>query len=226
MATRFYIPRNSASTAIAPTGNSEWEVKSDVVRARLLTTPVGDSLGNLAYADANNTDKDILLLQLISDELVAGQLIQLNSSLLVMRASETSSLNNLRLAATIRVIAADGTTVRSEGSVLRDNSEVSTSLTSRLHSFSPLASSYTTVAGDRLVVEIGLGGDPSSSGNHTGVINCGDAAASWLPTADNDSSASNPFLEVTETLSFVVPDDGGTSIAVLTRHTSARILGA
>ena len=65
------------------------------------------------------------------------------------------------------------------------------------------ATNYTTVAGDYLVLEVGVGGDPAVGFNHESGMRFGDAAASDLPEDNTDTTDLNPWVQLTDTLTFV-----------------------
>ena len=76
MATRFYLRNTTQATGISPTPDAAWEDTSNLVRAVANTTPTADAMADVvAPDDADDTDRDVILRQYVSDELTAGQTI-------------------------------------------------------------------------------------------------------------------------------------------------------
>lgn len=207
MATRFYLPEDAITPPISPTPSASWEDTSNLVRSICSTAKYGDAMTTVALPDdGDDTSKDVLSRQYVSAELTAGQTITGSQSLKSQcRIVEVSGGNNLFLALGIRVIASDGTTVRKTVlDVTRDNTEASSgTLTNRAFTATSAATNYTTVAGDRLVIEIGLGGDPAGGSVHEGSLRLGTAAASDLAEDDSSTTDNNPWVQLNDSLTFV-----------------------
>ena len=198
MATRFYLPKTTASTPITPTPDAAWEDTSVLGRAMTSTAKISDAMALVDFTDLDTSDKDIIFRQYISLALTAGQTITGSQALKAQaRVSETSTDNNMFLTVGIRVIASDGTTVQKTVlAVTRDDTEAATTLTNRKFNATSAATNYTTVAGDRLAVEIGIGGDPDGMfSSHMGAVRFGDAAASDLAEDDTATTDDNPWLD-------------------------------
>ncbi len=211
MATRLYLPATAAPTAINPTPDAAWEDTSILARAVCRTTKINDTLATVSFTDATNTDKDILFRQYVSLELLAGQTITGSQALkFQVRAQERVAGNNMFAAFGIRVIASDGSTVRKTVlAVNRDGVEINNSaLTNRASTATSAATNYTTLAGDRLVIEIGTGGDPANTGgaDHDTDLRLGDSSGSDLPENDTATTDDNPWVELADTLTFVDPE--------------------
>lgn len=218
MATRFYLRKTAESTGISPTPDSSWEDTSNLARAQLRTASSSDALGNVSIPDDGDaTNKDILIFQYVSDALTAGQTFTGGQAYEIqVQAYEEDSANNLFLTIGLRIIASDGSTVRKTAiAVVRDATEVSSIIgtpQNRRLSGTTAATNYTTQSGDRLVLEIGLGGDPSAAGVHEGTVRLGDNGASDLPEDDtNTETTRNPWFELTDTLTFGGGGGGGGS---------------
>lgn len=107
------------------------------------------------------------------------------------------------LAIGIRVIADNGSTVRKVVlDVTRDDVEMATTLTNRQFTATSATGNYVTQRGDRLVIEVGAGGDPTGSNPHDFTLRLGDSAASDLPENDTATTDDNPWIELTDTLTF------------------------
>ena len=205
MATRLYLPASAAATPITPTPDAAWEDTSILARAMTSTAVISDPMATVSFTDADETNKDILFRQWISEPLTAGQTITGSQALKAqVRGKEGGGGNNLFLTLGIRVIAANGTTVQKVVlAPTRDDVELATAtLTNRQFTATSAATNYTTVTGDRLCIELGTGGDPLTANNHNSDLRLGDAAASDLAENDTSTTDDNPWVQLTDTLTF------------------------
>ena len=201
MATRFYLPGTAASTPITPTPDAAWEDTSILARAMTSTAKISDPMATVSFNDADATNKDILFRQWISEPLTPGQTITGAQAIKAqVRVAELTTFGEMFLAVGIRII--NGTTVQKTVlAVTRDNVEAATGLTNRQFTATSAATNYTTVADDRIVIEEGMGGDPIS-GDHESTMRFGDAAASDLAENDTATTDDNPWVQLTDTLTF------------------------
>jgi hypothetical protein len=205
MATRLYLPNSAQTTPISPTPSASWEITTGFVLTNAHTVPGGDAMGTDSFADNNAANRDNLLHQFISQALQPGQTVTGGQNLqLQALCSQVALTNNMFLSFGIRIIAADGSTVQKTVlDVFRDTvNEAATTLTNRSVTTTSAATNYTTVLGDRLVIEVGMSGDPDTGSDHDSAIRFGDAAASDLPTDDASTDDFNPWVELTDTLAF------------------------
>lgn len=204
--TRLYLPASASPTAITPTPDIAWEVTSILARTKTSIYRSGDALATVSFADVDNTDRDILFRQFISAPLTPGQTITGSQALkLQVRVAERLAGNNLFLVAGIRVIAGDGTTVQKTVLVVtRDDVEATTALTNKQFTATSAITDYTTVQGDRLCIEIGMGGSPAQTGgaDHDSDIRLGDAGTLDLIEDDSATADNNPWIQFTDLLSF------------------------
>jgi hypothetical protein len=102
----------------------------------------------------------------------------------------------------VKVVSSDGSTVRGvlvgSAGTPRTFDSLPTNLTNR--SDSTTSTEVIAQAGDRLVIEIGTGGDPGLSGAHDSSLGFGDSAASDLPEDITTTTALNPWVEFAEDL--------------------------
>jgi hypothetical protein len=168
MATRHYLGAEAESTPIAFATQTGWENTSILARAFGKTTKRGLAMTTVSFADTDYTDKDILFRQYDLGELTPGQRIlsELDNEAFVsicIRVAEEAATSNMKLAFGLRIMAANGTTVRATlVPVKRVSAEASaTELGSRWKFLAMDYVDYTTVAGDHAVLEIGMGGDPT-----------------------------------------------------------------
>jgi hypothetical protein len=200
MSTRWYLQSSPDTTPITPTPDSAWEDTSILARANTTTTPSNDAFSSQSYSDLAGTDYDQLFHQWISEELTPGQTITgLQSVKAQVRCSETSALNNQFLALGIRIL--NGTTVQKTVlPVTRDDVEAATSLTNRQFTATSNSGDYTTVSGDRVVIEMGMGGN---SVNHSTSMRFGDpSSGSDLAEDDTSTSDDRPWVQLNDTLTF------------------------
>ena len=219
MATRLYLPASTAATRISPTPDTAWEDTTALARIVSDTAKLGNALATVSFADATNTDKDVLLRQWVTKlPLTVGQTITGGQALkFQVRGAERVNGNNLFTTIGIRVIK--GTTVNKTVLVVtRDGVELVTSLTNRQFTANSAATNYTTVAGDFLVIEIGAGGDPAQTGgaDHDYDLRLGDSGASDLAENDTATTDNNPWVELTDTLTFLADTVITPPVAALT----------
>jgi len=206
MATRLYLPATAAATPIAPTPSTDWEDTSILTRVPMTTAAGSDAMTTVAFADNNAADRDVLFRQYVSRTgLSSGQTVTGGQAVKAQARVAQVLDSNMFFAVGIRVIASNGSTVRKVVlAVTRDGLEADASATLENRQFTATSAvtNYTTVAGDYLVIEIGMGGDPPGGGEHDSSIRLGDAAASDLPEDDTTTTDLRPWVELTDTLAF------------------------
>jgi hypothetical protein len=215
MATRFYLP-SSGTVTVSPSFNVGWEDTTAASRLPAFTYKKSTAMTTVSFLDADKTDKDILFRQYVTPPLVA-QTIASQTIKFQIRGAENHTGNNMFTALHIRVVNNGGTA--DIGTILaltRDATEVVlTTLTNRL--FSATSTSLVVSEGDRLVFEVGTGGDPAATSNgHDSDLRIGDVAASDLAEDDTSTADNNPWIEFVTgvTMRFVdykfssIQDDG------------------
>ena len=202
MATRFYLPSTGAA-AVAPDYDGAWEDTASASRLAAVTEKISSAMANAAISgDSDATDKDYLTRQYVSVP-IAAQTISVQTIKFQVRAQEDSSNNNLFTTIGIRVVTNDGSSVR--GTVLAvtsDNTEMVVNSTPENRQFSATSTQVIAEANDRIVIEVGVGGDPSPAGNHDGYLVIGDNSGTDLPENDTETSAYNPWVEFANTLTW------------------------
>jgi hypothetical protein len=198
--TRLYFP-SSGSAAVWPVFSADWEDTTSASPARrpLQRFPSGTAMTTVSFTDLNADDRDILMYQGVSLPLSGAQTVVAQRVRLSLRASETLATNNMFVTWNVRVFSNDGGTLR--GTVLgvtRDDVEVATSLTCR--DVLTVGSAVSAQDGDRIVVELGVGGDPLTS--HDSSIRVGDAATGDLPSDDASTSDLNPYIQFEQSFTF------------------------
>lgn len=198
MATRFYLPSTGAG-ATTPNFAATWEDTSIATRLRMVTTKISSAMTTVSFNDANSADRDILFRQYISDP-IAGQTIASQVVTANARYSQTNAANNMVPRMVVRVIADDGT-VRGTITDSTGGTEAATSLTGRLLT-AGASTQVVSSDGDRIVLEIGLGGNPTGAAEHDSSMSVGDDSASDLDETETDTGADNPYLNFANTITF------------------------
>jgi len=233
MATRVYFPLTEAAPVTPPSAGAEWEHNNGVTR-KLLLTADSSTLTTTAYApDAADhlVDNDSLHRQYVSDPLAAQTL----SGNVKAQFQCLEELNNCNLFLTLKITVCsnDGSTTRATLlSITRDTTnELGTTLANRNFPSTAL-SSYACTAGDRLVVEVGLGGNITSGTGgtvgHNGSIRWGCSASSGdLPEDDTQTGTTyRPWLEFSNNFVFntyITPTAGAVAA---TGNTSLASIGS
>lgn len=123
---------------------------------------------------------------------------------------EAHANNNLNLQTFISIVSQDGGTVRRTLlAKTEEPTEMATSLTNRFHSTTQSGANYTTVSGDRLVVEFSYEGTPAAAGGvqgHNASLRYGgNGAGGDLGENDTDTGTTlNPWIEFVPTITFLV----------------------
>lgn len=207
MATRMYFPTTLAAFVTPPSPGAEWEHNNGVTRA-LLKTPDASALSTVSvvFDSADDlVDKDGMHRQYVSPRLKAQTLS--GNVKAQFQYLEANAANNLSPTFVIKVISEDGTTVRATLlAITRDGTEINTAL--RNCTFASVAlSSYACTDGDRLLVEVGIGGLPTAAGgqnDHDASIRFGCSASSGdLPEDDTETGTTfRPWIEFSNTFTF------------------------
>lgn len=211
-ATRFNLPSTGAA-AVEPTPNASWNDTSIHAHLKCVTTKITSAMTTRSFSDADETNKNILFNQWVSDP-IAAQTISAQTIKIQMRCSEVNAKNNLFLTWAVYVFNNAGDTLR--GTVVplqRDGTEViaSTDPATEAVNRGDSATSTQVISqdGDRIVVETGLGGDPALGGTHSGSIIIGDDSGTDLPENDTGTLPNNPWLQFTNEITFYTPPSGG-----------------
>ena len=211
MATRFYLSSTSSPT-VTP-GFAAWTRTTEGDRRRM--SPVKDSsamtsktmwAGTSPAANASALNR-----QYVSNPMDAGIAFTVAQTIKgVLRCMESGTDDNInRQPICVKVYSADGLTLRATLLALlhygpNTTEWISGTLTSKqLSTGTVFTSAYTTVAGDRLVVEIG--GQVSSAGGTsvTGTQSFGSNGASDLLENEAQTAALNPWIEVSTNITFL-----------------------
>jgi hypothetical protein len=210
MATRFYFPSSGAPPATASLNSGgEWEHNSGNNRVFHAGATESTALTNLAYTPDGAdhlVNADALVCFFQSRETLSAQTISAQTISGQFQCFEANAANNLSLTIKIMIFSKDGVTPKETIlAITRDASEVFTSL--RNITYSQASTAATVETGDRICIEIGLGGTPTAAGGvqgHNGTIRFGESAAGGdLPVNETETGTTfRPWLEFANTLSF------------------------
>lgn len=209
MATRFYL--SSTATSPVTPGFAAWTRNTEGDRRKM--SPVdGNSVMTSKTFWANQAaaaDATCLNRQYISDPMSPGITFRIGDTVkLVLRCMESAANDNVnRCPICVKVYSEDGLTLRATLLALLhygpNTTEWATSLSSKQAADGDaITAGWTTLAGDRLVVEIG--GQVSSSGGTsvTGTQSFGEDGASDLLESEGVGTALNPWFEISCNITF------------------------
>jgi len=214
MVTRVYFPETEAAPVTPPSPGAEWEHNNGVTR-KLLRTPDASALATTAYTpDAADhlVNQDAMHRQYVSDKLDAQALS--GNVKAQLQCIEANAGNNLFLTFVVKVISEDGTTERATLlAITRDTTtEIDNSPLTNRNFPSTALTNYTCIAGDRLLIEVGVGGLPTAAGGtqgHNGSIRWGcDASSGDLLENDTETGTTyRGWLEFSNTFTFQAAAD-------------------
>lgn len=201
MATRLYLSRQGHSD-IEPGTLGSW---GGNFRSRLkLRSADNEDASQLTNTINNAASGSTLHRQWISETMDGSIAFDSSTTYKVsMKCHESSTSANAFMRLYVAIVSEEGTTVRVISSAQVDGTEFSTSNSphglSRYFSGTGILSDYTTVAGDRLVVEIGF-----TCGNSGYSISqqWGNSTTTDLDAADGDSGVQNAWFETSNTITF------------------------
>ena len=157
MATRFYLPSSGTAPA-TPAMDSNWERQyTSWTRRPMPTTKSNTALATLSEAYGATATNQKIYAQFVSDTLASNQTISGTVSMVVGKCAETSTGGDAHLAFSLRVLDRWGVF---RGTLLLRHATATefpliASAATRIHSALAITS-LACLAGDRLVLEIGL----------------------------------------------------------------------
>lgn len=210
-ATRFSLTADTTAPSVSPAIQS---YSHDQGSRRRLTTTDSSTLATSAYdpdGGAHEVAGDSHHIQFVSNPMESGITFTSGNTIkMSIQGTESTANANLFVQLFVSVVSEDGSTVRRTlRAKVADGTEMATSLTNRFHSTTQDGADYTTVTGDRLVVEISVTGTPGGSGNnnHNASLRWGGSGAGGdLPENDTETGTTlNPWIEFVPTITFVSP---------------------
>lgn len=224
MATKFYLPYSGTAPAITPAVDAAWEVSSGMSRLPTFITKTDTPLTNITWADSDATSQDICLRQYITEP-IAAQTIGVQTVTFCIRGKAQPESNGL-ITLGIRTVSNDGSTVRGTNlAVTRDGNELHPSGAMRSRVLTATTSSVAAQANDRLLIEIGIGGDPDAGSDHDCTLRIGDSAVSDLAGLDDETGDLNPYVEFGTTTILFAAGGGGAPVAIAVQSTGMMLKG-
>jgi len=197
MATRFYLPSTGAA-AVSPAFDASWEDTTLADSLRLLvrdepTVPI-TALADKTSGAIPAVTADWLHRQYVSDPIIARQLSTSDTVRAILRCNESGSELNGSLRYVLRVVSNDGATFR--GTLWTGTTTEISSGSSNTKIAGPTAlSAVAAQTGDRLVLEVGVGVNPSLA-DRTFTCRFGNSASSDFAFTAGLTTDLNSWLEL------------------------------
>lgn len=207
MATRFYLP-SSGAAAVSPSWTSTWTTTTST-RYAMATAKAGTGMSTVNKTSASSANQNHGMVQYVSAP-IQETTFSSPTYKLQIRASESDGGDHLFVSVAAKVVSNDGVVLRGTlFDVTRDNTEFALSLVNRQWTLTGSGTVY-AMNGDRLVLELGIGGDPLVANVHNGNLRIGDSAGSDLAENNSSTTDNNPWWELSTNVSFMsaAPEKG------------------
>jgi len=214
--TRLYFP-STGTPAISPAFGGGWGITTNADRREMVTTRISSTMTNKVGVGTAGTELQ-LLRQYISSQSLAAQTISGTVKGQVRGMGTTSTTGNL--AVRVATVDSTGTTVTELLVVSHDTSSPNTftadpALTNRKFSqdsadFVLELASTGVSAGDFLIVEVGYK-DQTGNGTRFVTLSLGDDSGTDLAEDETTTTANNPWIEFSGTITFGGGGGGGDS---------------
>jgi len=208
MATRFYLPSTTPSNFVGTIGLAPaygaWTVTTQAVRLACYRRKQNTAMANASISgDTDKTLESLLIRQYISGSLKAQTIAQQTVKWQI-KGLETNAANNLYAAISIRSWNYKTLAFQTLLAITADDVELPITTATNRQFSATTAGAITVAVNDRLVIEIGVSGDPASSGSnfHNSTLVIGDNSATDLPEDDLDQNTYNPWVEFANTITF------------------------
>lgn len=213
MATRFRLTADATLPGVTPAFQS---YSHNLTNRRILKLVDASALATAAYAP-DSADHlaagDSCPVQFVSDPMVADIVFTSGETIkYAVQVLEANAGNDLQLQLFVSIVSFDGTSVqRTLRSKVLEGNEMNTSLRSLSLSTTQDGANYTTVSGDRLVVEFSGSGTPTAAGGVQGhnwsLRTGGNGAGGDLAEDDTQTGTTlNPWIEFAPTITFLSSD--------------------
>ena len=206
MATRFHLPASESTVLASPTPSSfSWTGVADFKRAKSGPVAAADTMTTVSIANAVTP---ILYRQYVTHCLTPGQTI--TASQAIKAQCRIRSPSGVAACWVLKLyVQRAGLNGEESGPLLvalRQNitSVDGSSLVNRSITGTTSVVGYTTKAGDRLVLEIGIT-RPNGTGHSdlaSSEMRLGYTSSGWLPEDDTSTSDLSPWFELSDTLTF------------------------
>lgn len=205
MATRFYLPSTGAA-AVTPALGAWDETANAGAALECVTTRISSVMASVTVAKGTGATR-ALARQYVSKP-IGAQTISAGTVKGQVRALESAINDNLDLVPIrITVVSNDGTALRGTILALGDYVtvlEFGTALTNRKIADGDATSSVTAQDGDRIVIELGIKNSTAGT-SVSGSLSFGDDSGTDLGENTTDTSAFNPWVELSNTITFQSP---------------------
>ncbi|MDP9203647.1 MAG: hypothetical protein M3P26_17220 [Gemmatimonadota bacterium] len=204
MATRIYFPSTGAAD-ITPALGAWDETAGAGASLKSVTTKISSAMASVTVAKGTGATR-ALVRRYVLDSQLAAQTISAGTITGQIRALESAINDNLDLVSIrITVVSSDGGTLRGTILALGDYAavlEFGTVLTNRTIADGDATTSVTAQAGDRLVIEIGIKNSTVGT-SVSGDLSFGDNSGTDLAVDTTTTAANNPWIELSNTITFL-----------------------
>lgn len=205
MATRLYLAWDTAA-AVSPTPHSSWSRTTDMVRRKMTDTKGSTTLTNATLISVPGFTAT-LERQYVSTRMAAGVTFAASTTvsfpLQIEKDASGTTVNNFAVA--LRIVSSDGSTFQYGGAVTAFANTYQTTMTETdiLNATATFGSpDYTTVAGDRIVMEFGHydtnAGSPGKAGSRWG-----ENGTDLTLGSGSTSTTVNPWIEFSNAITFI-----------------------
>jgi len=207
MATRLYLPISGTPPLASLAVNSNWELSNNLVRLPCFTTKQNTALTSYQYTWPAALTQQWVWRQWQTERLTTGYSWTTSDtvSMVIGKCYETTTAGDTHLAYVIRVVSDDGSVIRGVIGLYHATSTefpLVASAATRIHAARVTgATTFSSQAGDRIIIEIGLHG--VTPGLQSIQMRFGDPSA----TADFARTAALttdlcPWVELSRTVTF------------------------
>lgn len=215
-ATRMFVSA-TATPGISPAAAGGWSSAASMVRRTLATTKTNTAITTVGVAETSTTNPyNVALLQMHSPALVGSGFIA-GTVHGIFRMLESNASMNAYSQLVIRVVSADGTTVRGTALDVVNTGGTEWATTTAANRYAGLTANRTLTPvafsnGDRILIELGYCARNTSATSYTGTIRYGDPTGTELADAESGTTDNCPWIEFSQALPFTAP--AGSPIAV------------
>lgn len=208
--TRFYFGvAGDGAPAISPSADAAWEDVADLARRNLMFSRTGGAMVDSATV-AWTTGQDANVFQFISPQLDGGVNLTGATVRAYARTSEGAASDNVFTVSGLRVLSADGTVVNQTLITVASNgsgTEPGTAMANRSWlNGDTVAGAYTTVDGDRLVLEVGW--NDTAGTTPQAIFRNGSETAYLLDDDETTTWDGTPWFDISVVLTEYTPPTG------------------
>ena len=220
MATRFYLPASGSPPLASLAVDTNWERTNSLARLPCFTTKQNTSLATTQMTWPGTTTVQWVWYQFQSDILkyAYNWLATDTVSMVLGKLAETSNSGDSHLAYLIRVVSGDGATIRGVIGLYHATSSefpLMASAATRIHDArTDGATAFSSQAGDRIIVEIGLHGFTPAAELIQMRVGDPSATADFALTAGLTTDL-DPWVQLSRTVEFGTPPEEHSGAAVL-----------